>query len=65
VSEIDDDTAATRTELVDVFRDFETAVWAQINGQDTDDGRSEVAELVAAELARIQLNVATELEIVS
>jgi hypothetical protein len=52
-------------ELVDVFRDFETAVWAHINAPDTPEDRREIAEFVAGELDRIRQNVATELNIVS
>ena len=54
-----------RAELNDVFRDFETAIWAHINGPDGDDTRREVAELVAEKLAQVQHNVATELGILS
>lgn len=56
---------ATDPELVEVFRTFETAIWAHINAPDTPDGRRAVAEAVAAELARVRGSVDTELQIVS
>ena len=52
-------------ELVEVFRTFETALWAHINAPDSPAGRRRVAEAVAAELSRVQGAVGTELEIVS
>lgn len=64
MSESDSIYESDAAQLLDVFRDFETAVWASINAPDTPEGRRAVAEQVAAELARIQQNVATELEIV-
>ena len=56
---------AADPELVEVFRTFETAVWAHINAPDTPEGRRRVAEAVAAELDRIRGAVDTELQIVS
>ncbi len=52
-------------DLTDLFRDFESALWAHINAPDTPEARRDVAVWVAGELARIQANVDTELEIVS
>jgi len=52
-------------ELVEVFRTFETAIWAHINAPDTPEGRRAVAEAVATELTRVRGAVDTELQIVS
>ncbi len=52
-------------ELVEVFRSFEAELWQRINAPDSDAERQAVARYAATELARIQDNVHTELEIVS
>ena len=54
-----------QVELAAAFREFEAQLWKHINGQDDDVDRRALAEFAAAELARIQQNVATEIEIVS
>lgn len=56
---------AADPDLVEVFRTFETAIWAHINAPDSPEGRREVAEAVAAELTRVQGSVDRELQIVS
>ncbi|MEO5834758.1 MAG: hypothetical protein ABJA16_04790 [Nakamurella sp.] len=51
--------------LVEVFRTFETGIWAHINAPDTPDARRTVAQAVATELTRVSGSVDTELQIVS
>ena len=65
MSDTADAVSATDPELVEVFRTFETALWAHINAPDTPEGRRAVAEAVAAELTRVRGAVDTELQIVS
>jgi hypothetical protein len=65
MSDTADAVSATDPELVEVFRTFETAIWAHINAPDTPGDRRRVAEAVAAELTRVQGAVGTELLIVS
>jgi hypothetical protein len=65
MSDTADAVSATDPELVEVFRTFETAIWAHINAPDTPQGRRAVAAAVAAELTRVQGAVDTELQIVS
>ncbi len=65
MSDTADAVSATDPELVEVFRTFETALWAHINAPDTPEGRRVVAAAVAAELARVRGAVDTELQIVS
>ncbi len=65
MSDTADAVSAADPALVEVFRVFETALWAHINAPDSPDDRRAVAAAVADELARVQANVATELQIVS
>ena len=60
-----DSARAADPELVEVFRTFETAIWAHVNAPDTPEGRRQVAAAVATELDRVRGAVETELQIVS
>ena len=65
MSDTADAVSAADPELVEVFRDFETAIWAHINAPDTPEGVGGSPTAVAAELGRVQGAVDTELQIVS